>query len=97
MKRWNHEQDSSECTNDLTNALNGTEELAFQIYYFSGITIITVICLFGNILVIRCILAYKTLRNINKLLILSLAVSDGLQGVTFFPYNMSHILTLSGE
>ena len=59
-------------------------------YYFTGLVTICVICFIGNGLVVHAILYYDYLRQVHNWFVLSLAVSDMIQGVTMPVYTLGH-------
>ena len=68
----------------------GKDDFVFAGYYLIFMSIICLVCFVGNGLIIHAILCYKSLRQVTNLFVLSLAVSDFLQGVTVPIYTMGH-------
>lgn len=84
--------ESKKC-NDLLETSNKsvtTEDIVFAVYYGGGIFLISIICLIGNILIIRAILTSKKLKGAHNWFVLSLAFSDILQGLTIPFYTLGH-------
>ena len=81
--------------NDVCDQLNNeteveSDDIVFAAYYLTVMSIICVICFIGNGLIIHAILCYKYLRQVTNWFVLSLAVSDFIQGLTIPFYTMGH-------
>ena len=79
----------------INSVCNDTDPLTKDDYVFGGyylicMSIICVVCFVGNGLIIHAILCYKDLRHVTNIFVLSLAISDFLQGVTVPVYTMGH-------
>ena len=80
--------DSNENVSDFNGLAQ--EDKIFSIYYLTGIVVICVICFIGNGLIIHAILYYSYLRQVHNWFVLSLAISDVIQGVTIPFYTLGH-------
>ena len=75
------------CFSNETLSLN---DIIFGVFYVSGVFLICIICFIGNGLIIHAILYYKHLQTVHNWFILSLAISDVIQGITIPFYTMGH-------
>ena len=63
----------------------------FYTFYYSLILVMAVIAVVGNVLVIKVICGNRALRSPANYFVISLAVSDLMQGVAYPVYNVSHM------
>ena len=84
--------ESNDVCRDSNETFNGLakEDKIYSGYYLTGIVVICIICFVGNGLIIHAILYYSYLRQVHNWFVLSLAVSDVIQGVTIPFYTLGH-------
>ena len=84
--------ESNDVCRDSNETFGGLakEDKIYSGYYLTGIVVICVICFIGNGLIIHAILYYSYLRQVHNWFVLSLAVSDVIQGVTIPFYTLGH-------
>ena len=79
--------------NDTDNDLT-SEDIAFAVYVGTVLSVICLICFIGNGLIIHGILYYPSLRQVHNWFVLSLAVSDIMQGLTMPFYFLNHATSI---
>lgn len=79
--------------NGTLNELD-TSDYIYAVYYATGIFSISIICLLGNFFIIHALLTSEVLKGVHNWFVLSLALSDILQGFTIPFYTMGHSVRL---
>ena len=66
-------------------------DIAFFVYYYGGLIVLSTIGIVGNSMVIVGITRHKSLRTPNNYFIFSLALSDFLLGIIYPIYDVTHL------